>query len=140
MKHENLIQLLGVCTKTSPLFIIVEFMPNGNLLDFLRKEENHDVVDATALLHIATQVAGGMAYLESNNFIHRDLAARNLLVGESLQVKIADFGLSRLLHVDDLYTAQEGAKFPIKWTAPESLSYNVFTIKSDVCESPLIPP
>jgi len=134
MKHPNLIQLLGVCTLSSPLFIIVEFMPHGNLLDFLRKEENQREIDATGLMYIATQVAGGMAYLEGNNFIHRDLAARNVLVADNLLVKIADFGLSRLLQVDDLYTAQEGAKFPIKWTAPESLSYNVFTIKSDVCE------
>ena len=63
--------------------------------------------------------------------LDRDLAARNCLVGENHLVKVADFGLSRLM-TGDTYTARAGAKFPIKWTAPESLAYNTFTIKSDV--------
>lgn len=46
-------------------------------------------------------------------------------------MKVADFGLSRLM-IGDTYTAHAGAKFPIKWTAPESLAYNKFSIKSDV--------
>lgn len=63
--------------------------------------------------------------------LHRDLAARNCLVGENHLVKVADFGLSRLI-TGETYTAHAGAKFPIKWTAPESLAYNKFSIKSDV--------
>lgn len=61
----------------------------------------------------------------------RDLAARNCLVGENHLVKVADFGLARLMR-DDTYTAHAGAKFPIKWTAPEGLAYNKFSTKSDV--------
>jgi abelson tyrosine-protein kinase 1 len=52
-------------------------------------------------------------------------------VGENHIVKVADFGLARLMR-DDTYTAHPGAKFPIKWTAPEGLAYNHFTTKSDV--------
>ena len=46
-------------------------------------------------------------------------------------VKVADFGLARLMK-DDTYTAHAGAKFPIKWTAPEGLAFNRFSTKSDV--------
>ncbi|XP_057312260.1 tyrosine-protein kinase STK-like isoform X2 [Hydractinia symbiolongicarpus] len=80
---------------------------------------------------MAAQVACGMAYLEQQGYIHRDLAARNVLVGEAHLCKIADFGLARLIE-DDEYTAHEGARFPIKWTAPEAALKSVFTIKSDV--------
>lgn len=51
------------------------------------------------LIDMSAQIAAGMAYLESQNYIHRDLAARNILVGESNIVKIADFGLARLIKV-----------------------------------------
>ena len=59
-----------------------------------------------------------MAYLEKNNYIHRDLAARNCLVGDQNVVKVADFGLARYV-IDDQYTSNGGAKFPIKWSPPE---------------------
>ncbi|XP_015236097.1 PREDICTED: tyrosine-protein kinase ABL1 isoform X2 [Cyprinodon variegatus] len=130
IKHPNLVQLLGVCTREPPFYIITEFMTHGNLLDYLR-DCNKEEVNAVVLLYMATQISSAMEYLEKKNFIHRDLAARNCLVGENHLVKVADFGLSRLM-TGDTYTAHAGAKFPIKWTAPESLAYNTFSIKSDV--------
>ena len=55
-------------------------------------------------------------------------------MGENHLVKVADFGLARLMR-DDTYTAHAGAKFPIKWTAPEGLAYNKFSTK--VCDKQL---
>ncbi|XP_048662551.1 tyrosine-protein kinase Yes [Marmota marmota marmota] len=102
----------------------------GSLLDFL-KEGDGKYLKLPQLVDMAAQIADGMAYIERMNYIHRDLRAANILVGENLVCKIADFGLARLIE-DNEYTARQGAKFPIKWTAPEAALYGRFTIKSDV--------
>ena len=130
LRHEKLIQLYAVCTHEEPIYIVTELMKNGSLLDYLQKGEGRHL-KLPELIDIGAQVASGMAYLETQHYIHRDLAARNVLVGEGNIVKIADFGLARLIN-DDEYCAREGAKFPIKWTAPEAALYSRFTIKSDV--------
>uniref|UniRef100_A0A0K0E3N4 Tyrosine-protein kinase n=1 Tax=Strongyloides stercoralis TaxID=6248 RepID=A0A0K0E3N4_STRER len=131
LTHPNLVSLIGICTREAPLFIITEFMNKGNLLDYLRKIEK-DSLPASVTLYMASQVASGMAYLESKNIIHRDLAARNCLIADEYVVKVADFGLARFLRGDDTYTAKEGSKFPIKWCCPGGLAYNTFSTKSDV--------
>lgn len=131
MRHPNLVQLLGVCTREAPIYIVTEFMTKGNLLDYLRNCD-HDQINGFVLMYMATQICSAMSYLESRNFIHRDLAARNCLVSDNHLVKVADFGLTRHVKPDEIYTAHVGAKFPIKWTAPEGLAYNKFSSKSDV--------
>ena len=50
------------------------------------------------------QIADGMSYLEEKNFVHRDVRSANILVGENNIVKVADFGLARVIE-DDEYTA-----------------------------------
>ena len=130
LQHAKLVQLYAVCTKGDPIYIITELMTNGSLLEFLQSEHGQRL-NLPQLIDMGAQVAKGMAYLEKCQYIHRDLAARNVLVGERNIVKIADFGLSRIINNDE-YIAHEGAKFPIKWTAPEAALFHKFTIKSDV--------
>lgn len=129
LRHSKLIQLYAVCTAEEPIYIITELMKNGSLLEFLQGKGRN--LKLAQLIDMAAQIASGMAYLESQNYIHRDLAARNVLVGENNIVKIADFGLARIIKEDE-YEARVGARFPIKWTAPEAANYSKFSIKSDV--------
>ncbi|KAG5838563.1 tyrosine-protein kinase HCK [Anguilla anguilla] len=130
LQHDKLVRLNAVVTKEEPIYIITEFMEKGSLLDFLRSNEGSRI-QLPKLIDFSAQIAEGMAYIEQRNYIHRDLRAANILVSETLACKIADFGLARIIE-DNEYSAREGAKFPIKWTAPEAIHYGSFTIKSDV--------
>uniref|UniRef100_A0AAY4E200 Tyrosine-protein kinase n=1 Tax=Denticeps clupeoides TaxID=299321 RepID=A0AAY4E200_9TELE len=130
LQHDKLVRLNAVVTKEEPIYIITEFMEKGSLLDFLKSDEGNRV-QLPKLIDFSAQIAEGMAYIEKMNYIHRDLRAANILVSKALVCKIADFGLARIIE-DNEYTAREGAKFPIKWTAPEAINYGSFTIKSDV--------
>ncbi|MCP9260398.1 Tyrosine-protein kinase STK [Dirofilaria immitis] len=115
LRHPKLLQLYAVCTKDEPILIITELM-DQNLLHFLQgRGRNCTMIQ---LVDIATQIASGMT-------------ARNILMSYTLTIKIADFGLARLIRENE-YEARVGARFPIKWTAPEAANYNRFTIKSDV--------
>ncbi|CAL8083957.1 unnamed protein product [Calicophoron daubneyi] len=130
-RHPKLVRLYAVCTE-DPIYIVTELMSNGSLLQYLRDGPGKSL-GLNALVDMMAQIASGMAFLEKEHYIHRDLAARNILVGDNNCVKVADFGLARM--VEDHYStymAQKSTKFPIKWTAPEAALMGRFTIKSDV--------
>lgn len=81
--------------------------------------------------------ANGLAYIHRLKILHRDIAARNCLYnGRETLLKIADFGLSKLVDESGQYQDTAASKLPIKWLAPESLRWLIFTKMSDVyrCE------
>ncbi|ESO85259.1 hypothetical protein LOTGIDRAFT_130675 [Lottia gigantea] len=127
-RHDKLVRLYAVCTKEEPIYIVTELMSNGALLNYLRDGSKN--LDLQTLIDMAAQIASGMSYLEERKFIHRDLAARNILVGENNEVKVADFGLAKI--IDEESNPTNDAEVPIKWTAPEAALYRKFTTKSDV--------
>ena len=107
LRHPKLIQLYAVCTQEEPIYIVMELMPHRSLLEYMKAGGAKLTLEQ--LIDMAAQVAAGMAFLELNNYIHRDLAARNILVGENNIVKVADFGLARII-AENEYVAHEGAK------------------------------
>ncbi|TNN81984.1 Tyrosine-protein kinase CSK [Liparis tanakae] len=127
LRHDNLVQLLGVIVEENgSLFIVTEYMAKGCLVDYLRSR-GRTVLGGDALLNFALDVCEAMEYLEINNFIHRDLAARNVLVSEDNLAKVSDFGLTK-----EASSTQDTAKLPVKWTSPEALREKKFSTKSDV--------
>ncbi|XP_018327553.1 tyrosine-protein kinase Fer isoform X4 [Agrilus planipennis] len=126
--HANIVKLIGICVQKQPIMIVMELVPGGSLLTFLRKNSTH--LTEAQLMNMCLDTAAGMKYLESKNCIHRDLAARNCLVGYSNIVKISDFGMSR---EEEEYIVSDGMKqIPIKWTAPEALNFGKYTSLCDV--------
>ncbi|XP_023587763.1 tyrosine-protein kinase Fer isoform X3 [Trichechus manatus latirostris] len=118
--HPNIVKLIGVCTQRQPIYIIMELIPGGDFLSYLRRKK--DELKLKQLVKFSLDAAAGMAYLESKNCIHRDLAARNCLVGENNLLKISDFGMSRQ-EDGGVYSSSGLKQIPIKWTAPEALNY-----------------
>ena len=137
LRDANIIRLYAICSKCQPAYILTEFMKNGNLLDYLKTGEGRNM-NHHVLAEIATQVASGMFYLETHGCIHRDLRARNVLVGKKKQVKIANFGMAKVLkgdakdHALPEYQVVKDEVLPIRWTAPEVFLNFRHTIKSDV--------
>ncbi|XP_030077832.1 receptor tyrosine-protein kinase erbB-2 [Microcaecilia unicolor] len=122
-------RLLGICL-TSTVQLVTQLMTYGCLLDYVR--ENKDRIGSQDLLNWCVQIAKGMNYLEDARLVHRDLAARNVLVKSPNHVKITDFGLARLLDIDETEYHADGGKVPIKWMALESILHRRFTHQSDV--------
>ena len=140
LDNANVIKLLGICNK-GKLFIMTEYMRNGDLHMFLRKHYHPTIgkvsggaktqVDIPILLYMAQQIANGMRYLASHGFIHRDLAARNCLVGEDHIVKVADFGMTQDLYNSSYFCIRGTAAVPIRWMASECF-FGRFSTKTDV--------
>ncbi|XP_022809433.1 proto-oncogene tyrosine-protein kinase receptor Ret-like [Stylophora pistillata] len=143
--HPHVIKLLGCVTNSGSLMVLIEYVPYGDLLGYLRRSrglndtyyKDLDIKPQTnltprQLMKFAWQVGDGMSYLSSIPIIHRDLAARNVLVGEGETWKVTDFGMARDVLEDNIYQRKSKGRLPVKWTAIEALLYGKYSTKSDV--------
>uniref|UniRef100_A0A1B6GL01 Tyrosine-protein kinase n=1 Tax=Cuerna arida TaxID=1464854 RepID=A0A1B6GL01_9HEMI len=126
LRHDNLVQLLGLVIKDKHISLVTEYMSKGSLVDYLRSRGRHHVTKRDQI-NFAVDTCSGMEYLELRKVVHRDLAARNVLISEAGVAKVADFGLAR----EENFNLDCG-KLPIKWTAPEALKQGKFSNKSDM--------
>jgi hypothetical protein len=136
--HSNIVSFLGICSEVedgAPM-IILELMEFGDLKNFLIQHgpsAGHSTSLTTDHFYkFAADISSALSFLASKQYVHRDIAARNCLVGHGLCVKLADFGLARAVHEKDYYRVKKGSMLPLRWMAPESVKYGIFTLESDI--------
>lgn len=126
VRHRNVVQFIGACTERPNLCIVFEYMRGGSVFDYVRR---NSPIRITSVLRIAVEVCRGMDYLHKRKIVHRDLKAANLLLDEHGTVKIADFGVARVLDGQGVMTAETGT---YRWMAPEVIEHKPYSEKADV--------
>jgi len=99
LRHPFILQFLGVSTHDGDIYIVTEFLSAGDLNELMARSMPAGLT-ATAGLRIATQLAQAMVYLHSKSIVHRDLKPDNILLDARNNIRLADFGLARVLRVD----------------------------------------
>ncbi|KAG7301361.1 hypothetical protein JYU34_014299 [Plutella xylostella] len=131
--HPNIVEVKGYWHDSDSSFgIVMEYLELGALKNYLQFE-GHKITTQRRIKY-TFDIATAMDYVAAKKIVHRDLAARNILVKDQDTVKIADFGLSRLLpDAEHDYQLQSARLLPMGWYAPEAAKppYR-FSTKSDV--------
>lgn len=141
LRHEKIVSFIGVTWNTlSDMAVVLEFMPNGDLEQLLKRQlenktEDFDWYQNSATLPskaaLALDIMEAIVYLHSfsSPIIHRDLKTKNVLLSASYEAKLTDFGISREWQVDTTMTAGIGT---MAWIAPEVLRGERYTEMADI--------
>jgi mitogen-activated protein kinase kinase kinase 7 len=132
LEHDNIVRFVGLAWRTLPeLSMVSEFMPGGDLAHCLASEQGKLLTWGDHKVALAFDIANALVYLHSLQpvIIHRDLKSLNVLLTESFNAKLSDFGLSRERDVEMTMTSGVGT---LLWTAPEVLRGEKYSEKADI--------
>mmetsp|Transcript_12284 Transcript_12284/g.20839 ORF Transcript_12284/g.20839 Transcript_12284/m.20839 type:complete len:480 (+) Transcript_12284:276-1715(+) len=131
MRHPNIIQLFDVYITEDKIYIIMELMSGGELFDYVVKKGTLTEEEAA---RIVRKVTDALVYMHSKNVIHRDLKPENLLLARNprsshdIEVKIIDFGLSKILVDTSVASTFLGTR---GYLAPEIIQRRQYTKSVD---------
>jgi NUAK family SNF1-like kinase len=97
IRHSNVVQIYESFETKSQFVIAMEYLPNGELFDYVWKRQGLEEAEAKELF---TQIAEGVHYCHMNSIVHRDLKLENILLDSNQQPKLADFGFSKEVEHD----------------------------------------
>ncbi|XP_071690313.1 G-type lectin S-receptor-like serine/threonine-protein kinase LECRK3 [Rutidosis leptorrhynchoides] len=129
--HKNLVRLLGFCDDGNNRLLVYEYMINGTLASFIFGDRRPGW---TTRCNIALGVAKGLSYLHeecSTQIIHCDIKPQNILLDEDYNGRISDFGLAKLLLMNQSRT-NTGIRGTKGYVAPEWFRNAPITVKVDV--------
>ena len=127
--HPNIVRMRQVfdCTKT--FYMVMELMTGGELFDRIVEKEKYSEEEARRVMQ---KLAEALVYCHSQGIVHRDLKPENLLYeseDEDANIKIADFGLAKLVSEADMMATACGTP---GYVAPEILSGTPYDEKCDM--------
>ncbi|XP_078694829.1 uncharacterized protein LOC144923846 [Branchiostoma floridae x Branchiostoma belcheri] len=135
-RESNIVRLVGLITKSTDKYILLEYTPKGDLLGLLRRIPNVNEGLLGSLLGYAVDIARALQELGRLRIAHRDVAARNVLITADGAAKLADFGLARDVYTSTQYVRRDSPGMdellPLKWMALESIETGEYTCQSDV--------
>jgi len=146
LRHPDLVMFLGACLEAQPILFVTEYMPGGDLERYYQAKRKACLgiyrPPVRHLLEWAKALCRALAFLHgcSRCIIHRDLKPLNLLLSQNLELKVADFGISRCSSSCNCsnYTEMTGGVGSLRYMAPEIVRHQQYNEKADIYSAGLI--